>query len=68
MHLIILPNVERMHPYQRRRASLTGLGLWLRKIIETKRLVGVECRDLLCLLDCDAVLALDLGVNGEAVT
>jgi len=35
------PNVERMHPYQRRRASLTRLRLELQKIIETERLVGV---------------------------
>ena len=34
-------NDERMHPYQRGRASITGFGLWLRKIIETGRLVGV---------------------------
>jgi hypothetical protein len=39
-------NVERMHHYQRRRTSITGLVLWLRKIIETGRLVGVAWRGL----------------------
>ena len=34
-------NDERRHPYQRGRASMTGLGLWSGKIIETGRLVGV---------------------------
>jgi hypothetical protein len=32
---------ERMHHYQRRRASITGLMVELRKIIETGRLVVV---------------------------
>jgi hypothetical protein len=34
-------NVKRMHPYQRGSTSITGLGLEPRKIIETRRLVGV---------------------------
>jgi hypothetical protein len=34
-------NVERVHHYQRGRALITGLGLELRGIIETGRLVGV---------------------------
>jgi hypothetical protein len=38
---IILENDERMHPYQRGRASITGLVFELREIIETGRLVGV---------------------------
>jgi hypothetical protein len=36
-----LANDERMHHYQRGRASITGIGLKLRRIIETGRLVGV---------------------------
>ena len=36
-----LEDDERVHLYQRRRASLTGFGLWLRKIIEADRLVVV---------------------------
>ncbi len=44
-------NDERMHPYQRGRASIKGLGLWLLKIIETERLVVVVTARLvrLCL-------------------
>jgi hypothetical protein len=34
-------NDERMHHYQRRRTSITGLVLYLRKIIGTGRLVVV---------------------------
>jgi hypothetical protein len=34
-------NDERMHHYQRGRASITGLMVELREIIETGRLVGV---------------------------
>ena len=34
-------NDDRAHPYQRRRASITGLKLWIGEIIETERLVGV---------------------------
>ena len=37
----LLPNVERMHHYQRGRTSITGLRFWLWKIISTKRLVVV---------------------------
>ena len=36
-----LENDERRHPYQRGRASITGMGLESRKVIETGRLVGV---------------------------
>ena len=36
-----LANDERRHPYQRGRASITGLGLESRKVIETGGLVGV---------------------------
>jgi hypothetical protein len=39
--LILLANDERMHHYQRGRASITGLMVELRKIIETGRLVVV---------------------------
>lgn len=39
--MISWQNDERMHPYQRRRASITELGLLSGKIIETERLVGV---------------------------
>jgi hypothetical protein len=39
--LLFLPNDERMHHYQRRRTSIMGLVLWLRKSIETGRLVVV---------------------------
>jgi hypothetical protein len=34
-------NDERVHHYQRGRASITGLGLKFGKIIETERLVGI---------------------------
>jgi hypothetical protein len=37
-----------MHPYQRRRTSITALVLKLRKIIETGRLVVVAWRGLFC--------------------
>jgi hypothetical protein len=40
-HLIIWHNDERMRPYQRGRASITGLRLKLREIMATGRLVGV---------------------------
>jgi hypothetical protein len=43
-------NDERTHPYQRGRASITGLGLGLRRIIETQRLVGVAVARLVLLL------------------
>ena len=46
--IIILCNVKRMHPYQRGRASITGLVFELRKIIETGRLVGVVMTRLVC--------------------
>jgi len=45
-----LPNDERMHHYQRGRTSITGLRLWLRKIIETGRLVVVVMTRLVLLL------------------
>jgi hypothetical protein len=35
------PNDERMHPYQRGRASITGLMVELRKMIKTGRLIVV---------------------------
>jgi hypothetical protein len=41
MCIIFCPTSKRTHPYQRGRASITGLGLKLRKIIETGRLIGV---------------------------
>jgi len=41
-------NDERMHHYQRRRASITGLMVELRKIIETGRLVVVVMTRLVC--------------------
>jgi hypothetical protein len=37
---IFLSNDERVHPYQRGRAPITGWRLQLREIIETERLVG----------------------------
>jgi hypothetical protein len=37
----VLANDERVHHYQRGRASITGLGLWLGESIETERLVVV---------------------------
>jgi hypothetical protein len=36
-----LQNVEHVHHYQRERASITGLKVEIRKIIETERLVVV---------------------------
>jgi hypothetical protein len=41
LHWNILVNDERMRPYQRGRASITGLRLKLREIMATGRLVGV---------------------------
>lgn len=38
---LFLPNVERMHSYQRRRAWLAGLGLDVVESILAERLVGV---------------------------
>jgi hypothetical protein len=40
-----------MHPYQRGRASITGLVLKIRKIIEIERLVGVVMARLVVLFD-----------------
>jgi hypothetical protein len=37
----LLENGKRVHPYQRRRTSITGFGLYLRENIGTERLVGV---------------------------
>jgi hypothetical protein len=45
-------NDERMHHYQRRRASLTGLMVKLREVIETGRLVVVVMTRLVLLLVC----------------
>jgi hypothetical protein len=39
---------ERMHHYQRWRASITGLWLQLRKVIETERLEVVVMTRLVC--------------------
>ena len=44
-------NVERMHHYQRGRASITGLMFELREIIETGRLVVVVMTRLVVLLN-----------------
>jgi hypothetical protein len=46
----LMPNDERMHHYQRRQASITGLMVELRKIIETGRLVVVVMTRLVSLL------------------
>jgi hypothetical protein len=51
----LLPNDERRHPYQRGRASITGLGLWAGKVIETERLVEVALARLVELSRCAAV-------------
>jgi len=45
-----LHNVKRVHPYQRRRTSITGMVLLLQKIIETERLVGVVTARLVGIL------------------
>ncbi len=47
---ITVGNDELRHPYRRVRASVTGLGLWSGKIIETERLRGVALPRLLVLL------------------
>ena len=44
-----LPNDERMHHYQRGRASITGLMVELREIIDTGRLVVVVMTRLVLL-------------------
>lgn len=46
LSFILAANDERMHHYQRGRASITGFGLYLRKIIETGQLVVVAWRGL----------------------
>ena len=46
-----LANDERTHPYQRGRASITGLRLKIRRNIETERLVGVAVARLVLPLD-----------------
>ena len=51
---IFLQNDERMHHYQRGRASITGLVLKLRIIIETGRLIGVAVSRLVELSRCAA--------------
>jgi hypothetical protein len=43
-------NDERVHHYQRGRASITGLGLWSGKIIGNQRLVVVVTARLVLLL------------------
>ena len=48
--LHFLQNDERMHHYQRGRASITGLMVELREIIETGRLVVVVMSRLVLLL------------------
>jgi hypothetical protein len=45
-------NGEHVHPYQRGRASLTGLMVELQEIIETERLVGVARCGLIGLFIC----------------
>jgi hypothetical protein len=47
---IFQANVKRVHHYQRGRASITGLGLWLGETIETERLVVVVTARLVVLL------------------
>ena len=47
---VLKHNDERMHHYQRRRASIPGLVLWLLEIIETERLVVVVMTRLVVLL------------------
>jgi hypothetical protein len=47
---LFLHNDERVHHYQRGRASITGLGLWSGKIIETERLVVVVTARLVLLV------------------
>lgn len=46
----LLPNVKRVHHYQRGRTSITGLRFWIRKDISTKRLVVVVMSRLVLLL------------------
>ena len=62
-HLFCSPIDERVHHYQRGRASITGLGLWSGKIIETERLVGVVTARLVIL---SFVLALVSSIDGIA--
>jgi len=50
---IFSDNDERVHHYQRGRASITRLGLWLVKIFETERLAVVARRGLLAILFID---------------
>jgi hypothetical protein len=55
-------NDERMHHYQRRRTSITGVMVELRKIIETGRLVEVIMRRLVLLFD-SLLLGSKLGIE-----
>jgi hypothetical protein len=57
-----LANDERMHHYQRRRTSITGVMVELRKIIETGRLVEVIMRRLVLLFD-SLLLGSKLGIE-----
>ena len=57
--LILVANDERTHPYQRGRGLIMGLRLWLRKIIETERLVGVAVARLVSILHLFQVDALN---------
>ncbi len=56
-------NDERMHPYQRGRAAITGLRLKSGKIIETGRLVGVAWRGLFSYLFSIAGLTLHRNIH-----
>jgi hypothetical protein len=47
--IFIKPNDERTHPYQRGRASITGLGVYSGEVIETELLVGVAVARLVSL-------------------
>ena len=61
--IFILPNVKRMHHYQRGRTSITGLRFWLRKGISTKRLVVVVMSRLVRLLFVISRLCYSVRVN-----
>jgi len=62
MAFIFGDNDERMHHYQRRRTSITGVMVELRKIIETGRLVEVIMRRLVLLFD-SLLLGSKLGIE-----
>ncbi len=60
------PIDERVHHYQRGRASITGLGLWSGKIIETERLVVVVTARLVVLLLFFTRVAVDHPPQSES--